>query len=121
MSDKVVQAFPGVVDIDNPLQLEKKPPGGPTFCYHHAVRINVHDRTIHCADCGKAHDPFDFVATQAVTIERAWQSHAQAKKMTEELNERVTFLKKEEDRLRAMVKRLKAKTDDVVMVRGKAL
>lgn len=119
MDDKVVQAFPGLPE--NPLQLEKKHSAIPVFCQHEAIRINKHDRTIHCAKCSAALDPFDFVLHGALTIQRAWDNHKAVTTMLAELNDRVGFLKKEEQRLRAQVKRLQAKTDEVVQVRGKIL
>lgn len=116
--DKVVQAFPGLPE--NPLQIEKNR-SRAIFCQHDTIRIDAHERTIICANCQAVLDPFNFVLSNAITISRAWENYKQVTGMVSELNDRVAFLKKEEQRLRAQVKRLQDKTGDVVQVRGKKL
>lgn len=118
MNDKVVQAFPGLPE--NPLQIEKVT-RTPFYCQHEAIRINSHERTVHCATCNAALDPFDFLLNSAATLRRAWENHKSASTMVAELNDRVMFLKKEEKRLRAQVKRLQDKTGEVVQYRGEVL
>jgi len=114
-----VTAFPGAGDLpDNPLELAPPRPG---FCLHDAVILDDHTRSIQCTACGAVLDPFNFVRAQAQTISRAWSAHAHAMRQANEVAERVTVLKKEEARLRAMVKRLQEKTGAVVTVRNREL
>lgn len=47
--------------------------------------------------------------SNAHTIQRAWSAYRQAMTQANEVAERVSVLKKEEQRLRAMVKRLQEK------------
>ena len=85
--------------------------------------INDHTRTIQCADpkCGAVLDPFTFIRAQAHTIASAWDAHSRAMRQANEVADRVTVLKREEQRLRAMVKRLQEKTGAVFVSRpGKA-
>ena len=118
MSDeKVVRAFPGNELPENPLQIEPRPFG---FCTHENVRLSEHDRAINCVKCGATLDPFNFVRDNARTIQRAWQSHKEASRLVGELNERINMLKKEEKRLRVLVKRLQDKSGEVLSVRGKS-
>lgn len=116
--DKVIQAFPGLPE--NPLQIEKVT-RTPFYCQHEAIRISSHDRTVHCATCNAALDPFDFLLHSAAILRRAWDNHKSASSMVAELNDRVMFLKKEEKRLRALVKRLQDKSGEVVQVRGETI
>jgi hypothetical protein len=69
-----------------------------------AVTLDEHTRTVTCADpkCG------------------AWSAYRQAMTQANEVAERVTVLKKEEQRLRAMVKRLQEKVP-VLNTRGSEL
>ena len=121
MSDNVT-AFPGAADLpENPMQMAPRHPG---WCSHDAVILDEHTRTIQCADpkCGAVLDPFSFLKQQAHTISSAWSAHSQAMRQANEVAERVTALKREEQRLRAMVKRLQEKTGAVIVARpGKAL
>lgn len=120
MSDNVT-AFPGAADLpENPMQMAPRQPG---WCRHDAVILDEHTRTIQCADpkCGAALDPFNFLKQQAHTISGAWSAHGQVMRQANEVAARVTVLKREEQRLRAMVKRLQEKTGAVVVARpGKA-
>lgn len=118
MTDNVT-AFPGAADLpENPMHVTPRPFG---YCRHDAVILDEHTRTIQCADpkCAAVLDPFNFLRQQAHTISNAWSAHASAMRQANEVAERVTVLKREEQRLRAMVKRLQDKTGAVVMVRGK--
>lgn len=119
MSDesKVVKAFPMAELPENPLQIESRNPHSPYFCKHDSVRLNEHERTIHCACCGAALDPFDFVLDNAKTIQRAWEGYRITTNMISELNQRVDVLKKEEKRIRAQIKRLNDKSG-IISVRG---
>lgn len=119
MSDgKVVHAFPGNELPENPMQIEPRPFG---FCNHENVRLSEHDREINCVKCGATLDAFDFVRSNASTIQRAWQNHKEASRIVDELHERIGALKKEEARLRAQVKRLQDKSGEVLSVRGKSI
>ncbi|HKX42710.1 MAG TPA: hypothetical protein VJO99_16255, partial [Burkholderiaceae bacterium] len=74
-----------------------------------------------CANtrCGATLDAFEFLRTNAHTIERAWLNYRQVSRQASEIAERVHVLKKEEARLRAMIKRLQDKSGAVLAVRGK--
>lgn len=120
MTDNV-KAFPGAHDLpENPLQLAARRPG---WCRHDSVVLDEHTRTVTCADpkCGAVLDPFQFLASNARTIQHAWYAHKQVTQQASEVAERVTALKKEEQRLRAMVKRLQEKTGSVLSVRNREL
>ena len=119
--DKVIHAFPGSELPENPLQIEQRDPRLPYYCEHADVRLSEHDRTIHCAKCRATLDPFNFVRDNARTIQRAWQSHKEATRIVGELNDRIGALKKEEQRLRAQVKRLQDKSGEVLSVRSKSV
>lgn len=117
--DNVIHAFKAADLPEQTFVIEKPPAGKPYHCYHEALRIDAHERTINCAKCGQALEPFDFLLTQAATLQRAWQDHAYVKRDLGEMQDRVTELKKEEKRLRAQIKRLDGKVT-VVDVRGKS-
>mgnify|MGYP000328965747 FL=1 len=97
-------------------------PRQPGWCSHEAVTLDEHTRTIVCANvkCGAVLDPFNFLANQGNTIQRAWSAYRQAMQQANEVAERVSVLKKEEQRLRAMVKRLQEKVP-VLNTRGREL
>lgn len=119
MSGNVTE-FPGSSSIpENPLKLEQR--SELVFCQHDTVSINEHQRTLRCANsrCGAILDPFDFVAGNAKVIQRAWDNHRHVSAEVKSLVERVHELKKEERRLREVVKRLQGKTETVVTVRRK--
>jgi hypothetical protein len=117
MSDNI-SPFPGGDLPENPLAIESS--GYRHFCSHDAVTLDAHLRTVQCADpkCGAVLDPFNFLLSNAQTIRRAWDAHAQAMRQANEVIERVTVLKREEQRLRAMVKRLQEKSGAVLNVRS---
>lgn len=119
--DNVVHAFPKSELPDQTLIIEPRPPGGPHYCQHPGLRIDPHERTIACSHCGQALDTFDFIHQNAIVINRAWQDHAHVRREMNEMQARVTALKKEEKRLRAMVQRLGDKAGAVIDVRGKSL
>jgi hypothetical protein len=119
MSDDNIKTLPSAAGLpENPLQIAQRPPG---WCSHASVLLDQHTRTIHCADpkCGAALDAFDFLLSNAQMIERAWQNHHQVSRQAHEIADRVHVLKKEEQRLRAMIKRLQDKSGAVLTVRGK--
>lgn len=116
-----VTAFPGMHDTpDNPMQMAPRQPG---WCRHDAVILDEHTRTIQCADpkCGAVLDPFNFLKNQAHTISSAWHAYSQRMRQANEVADRVTVLKREEQRLRAMVKRLQEKTGAVIVTGPKKL
>lgn len=105
MTDNVT-AFPGAGDLPTNL-LEVKPDHG--YCQHPRILADEHTRTVNCLECGATLDPFNFVRQQAVLISRAWDRHRHVIGEANQIAERVHALKKEEQRLRAMVKRLQEK------------
>jgi len=118
--DNVIHAFKAAELPEQTLVIEKEPPGKTMFCQHPGLRINAHERTIVCAHCGQALDPFDFIHKSALVINRAWQDHAHVTREIRDMQDRVTALKKEEKRLKALTKRLADKTETVIDVRGKS-
>lgn len=115
MSDNVA-TFPGSPDLpENNMQLAPRLPG---WCNHDSVVLDEHTRTMKCADvkCGATLDPFDYLRSNAHSIARAWNAHREVMRQANEVAERVSVLKKEEQRLRAMVKRLQEKSGAVVTV-----
>lgn len=88
-------------------------------CSHAKLICDEHSRTIVCANdrCAKVIEPFQYIFTQALHIQDAWQRHGQVSRELRELCDRLGTLKKEEKRLRAMVKRLQDKTGGVIDMR----
>ena len=118
MSDnKVVQAFPSAELPENLMQIEKRSAGVPFYCQHDAVMLNEHDRVVTCSRCGASLDPFNFLLSNAKTIQMAWHNYREAKNKVGELNDRIAILAKEEKRLRAQVKRLHEKGAGVLNLR----
>lgn len=118
MSDnKVVQAFPSTEPPENLMQIEKKSAGVPYYCQHESVMLNEHDRVVTCSRCGASLDAFNFLLSNARTIQMAWQNYREAKNKVGELNDRIAILAKEEKRLRAQVKRLHEKGAGVLNLR----
>ena len=116
--DDNVTAFPGASELpENPMQIA---PARPGYCDHAAVTLDPHTRTVQCANvaCGAVLDPFHFLHANARTIATAWQNYRAVSNQAREIAERVHVLKKEEARLRAMIKRLQEKSGAVVNVRG---
>jgi hypothetical protein len=116
MTDNVT-VFPGADGLpENPMKIA---PGRPGYCSHTSVVLDCHDRTVRCADpkCGAVLDAFDFLRGNAQTIDSAWRRYHEVLRQAGEVNDRVHALKKEEARLRAMVKRLQDKTGSVLVVR----
>lgn len=119
--DKVVHgAFPSSELPENLMEIEPRNPALPYHCAHEAIRLDQHDRAVHCAQCGATLDPFMFLLNNAATIQRAWSNHAEAQHRVRDLHDRIEVLGKEEKRLRARVKRLQDNAGDVLVVRGKS-
>lgn len=108
MNDNVLK-FPGAHALpENPMEMAPRRLG---YCNHESVTLDEHTRTVTCADpkCGAALDPFNFLASNGNTIQRAWSAYRQAMQQANKVAERVSVLKKEEQRLREIVKRLQEK------------
>lgn len=116
--DKIVHAFPSAELPENLMTVAPRPPGAPYYCKHDAVRLDAFDRTVQCARCGVMLDPFDFLLDNAMTMTNAWRNHSVVKSQLSDLNDRMAYLKKEEKRLLAKVRRLAAKTNDVILDRS---
>jgi len=119
MTDNVKQ-LPGATALpENPMEMAPRRLG---WCSHESVILDEHNRTVVCADpkCGAVLDPFNFLASNGNTIQRAWSAYKHAMQQANEVAERVSVLKKEEQRLRAMVKRLHEKVP-VLSTRGREL
>lgn len=93
----------------------------PFYCEHPAIRLDAHERMVHCTKCGARLDPFDFLHSNARTITSAWHNYDQAKAQVRDIAERISVLKKEEKRLRGVVKRLQDKSGEVLSVRPKII
>lgn len=116
-----IKSLPGAAGLpDNPVTIAPRHPG---WCDHSAIVLDEHTRTLQCADpkCGAVLDPFDYLRSNARTLQRAWDNYRHVSGQATEVAERVTVLKREEQRLRAMVKRLQEKTGAVVNVRSREL
>jgi hypothetical protein len=117
--NKVIHAFP-VSDLpENLVAIESRPAGVPLHCAHNKVTLNEHDRVVNCTDCGATLEAFNFLLSNARTLQMAWRNHAEAARRVAELNQSIAVLAKEEKRLRAQVRRLKDKPGVVLDVRGK--
>lgn len=118
MNDNVTP-FPGAADLpENPLQIAPRP---LVWCNHQSIMLDQHTRSVHCADlkCGAVLDPFNYLMKNASTLQCAWQNYREVTRQVREVAERVGMLKKEEQRLRAMIKRLQEKSGAVIAVRAK--
>jgi hypothetical protein len=115
--NKVVHAFPAAELPDNLLAIEPRPAGVPYFCQHDAVTLNEHDRMVNCAKCGATLEPFNFLQSNARTIQMAWINYREAQRKVAELNESIAILTKEQKRLRAQVKRQQDKSGAVLNLR----
>lgn len=118
MNDNVIQAFKPAELPEQTITIDKQPQGKPMYCQHEALRIDAHERTVACSHCGQVLDPFNFLLTNAATLQRAWQDHGFVKRSLSEMQDRITELKKEEKRIKAQIKRSADKIT-VVDVRGK--
>lgn len=117
LNDDTIKQFPSGQRLpDNPLKIADRHPG---WCDHTSIVIDRHTRSVQCANaaCSAVLDPFGYLLSNAMTIQNAWAKHREVTRQAAEVAERVSVLKKEEQRLRAMVKRLQEKTGAVVTVR----
>jgi len=100
-----VTELPGRAELpENLITLEPRRLG---YCDHASITLDEHTRTVRCADpkCAAVLDPFDFLRSNARTLQMAWINYRQVTVRASEIAERVTDLKREEQRLRAQVKR----------------
>lgn len=117
MSDQNIVSFPGIPQElpEQTITLEKRP---FNFCQHAKISLDSHQRLVNCVQCGAVLDPFEYLETNAVVLQRAWSDHASVKRTLTDMNDRVATLKKEEQRLKASGRRLKEK-QPVIDTRGK--
>lgn len=101
-----ITAFPGAGDLPENLMEVQRDRG---YCQHPRILADEHTRTVNCLACNATLDPFFFVLQQAQLISRAWENHAHCVRQANELQDRIHALKKEEQRLKAMLKRLQDK------------
>src|SRR3569832_532727 len=116
MSDDVIRQFPGVELPDNPMAIAQRKPG---FCQHDKIVLAEHMRTVTYAQNRATHETKDKQHNNARTIQIAWQHHHGVMQKVREIGDRVDALKREEQRLRAIVKRLQEKSGAVLDVRAK--
>jgi len=107
MSDDKVLQFPGGSELPEMTLTAQR--DRTLFCKHDKLTLNEHDRTMSCVGCGAALDPFNYLLSNALHLQRAWQDHGVVKKELTELIDRVSELKKEKQRLTGQVARLKEK------------
>ena len=115
MTDNVVD-FPSDNLPENMMQLA---PSLHLFCSHDRIVIDMHTRTVQCAEikCGKVLDPFNYLASNAQSIATAWNNYRETKRRADEVAGRVNLMLREEQRLRSMLKRLQDKTGAVLHVK----
>ena len=118
MSDKII-SFPGAEPLpENPITVERE---GFKYCAHDRITLDEHSRTVRCTDCSKVFDPFSYLLSNALSIQRAWMTHKDVMRKAAEKNESVEALAKEEKRLKARVKTLKDKAEPSIDIKGKWL
>lgn len=118
MSEKIIN-FPGSEPIpENPITVERE---GFAYCSHDRITLDEHARSVRCTDCGKVFDPFSYLLSNALSIQRAWLSHKEVMRKASEKMESVEALTKEEKRLKARVKLLKEKAEPSIDIKGKWL
>jgi|SRR5690348_14446423 len=105
---KVVLAFGSATEVpDCPIKLTNS---SPVFhCRHGQLEIDVHERSIRCAECGATLDAFDYLAVQGGELNFMWQRYREVKQSIHRLNESVDRLTREEKRLKASIRRNKEK------------
>lgn len=114
MSEKILQ-FPGAEPVPGcPVEIARAPFG---FCHHETITLDEHDRSVHCAKCGKAFEPFSFLLHEAQLIRAAWTTHASMKARIEEKSKELLQVGRELERAKAQLKRARDKLGTVA-VRG---
>lgn len=117
MVDNVTQ-FPGTELPENTLVPVRSSQKTQMFyCEHPRLICDEQTRTIVCAEsrCGQAIDPFAYIFHRALHLQDAWTRHAHVVRELKDLDLRVQALKREEKRLRALVKRMQDKTQGAVI------
>lgn len=112
MSNDNIKPFPGADGLPENILMANRT---RSYCQHPRILADELTRTINCLDCSATLDPFLFVLQQAELITRAWDRHKHVTHEASEIADRVHALKKEEQRLRAMVKRLQEKLPTTVL------
>ena len=116
-TDKVIALHVGEQALpDCPITVERE---RFNACRHDRVTLEEHSRSVQCTDCGKAFDAFDYLLSNARSITRAWADHDLVRQNISEKITRVEALKKEETRLRGIVKRLQDKMGPGINIRGR--
>lgn len=116
MSDNVI-GFPSSSELpENPLKIA---PARLMYCSHDSIVIDMHTRTIQCADikCGAVLDPFSYLCNNAKTIGRGWEHYREMERRAGEISGRVNLMLREEQRLKSMLKRMQDKTGAVLTVK----
>lgn len=118
MADNV-RSLPGVDGIPEcPMELISTRSKQIYHCEHPSLIIDVHERSIRCAKCDAALDPFDYLARSGQQIQRAWADYKSVRSRISDFNESIVRLQREEKRLKALVKRLQDKSATKLDVRG---
>jgi hypothetical protein len=45
------------------------------LCRHEQIMLEPHQRLVHCTQCAAVLDPFDFLLSNARTLQHAWRNH----------------------------------------------
>lgn len=99
----VIQAFGKKEDLGEcPMTVKRE---NYNFCQHERIEADTHSRVLIRHGCGATLDAFNFVLSQAKTMQRAWARYAHLQREAQELVGRVDALKKKEQRIKARVKR----------------
>lgn len=114
--DNVISAFAGRELPPCPMTVTNST--NNLICNHPSLLIDTHDRSIRCAKCNAVLDAFNYLATNGASIQRAWAEARFVRSEIEKLNESVDRLKREEKRLKALVRRLQDKSASRLDVRG---
>ena len=118
MNDNI-RSLPGVEGIPEcPMELVSSRSKAIYHCEHASLIIDAHERSIRCAKCDAALDPFNYLASTAQHIQCAWRDYKSVRSRISDFNESITRLQREEKRLKALVKRLQDKSATRVEVRG---
>lgn len=116
MSDDKIKAFPKADALPEcPMTVESRLRG---FCSHPSIVIDPHERSIRCAKCDASLDAFDYLHQNGLHIQSAWRDFKFVRDRISEMNQSVDRLKREEKRLRALVKRLQDKSSAKLDLRG---
>ena len=118
MADNI-RSLPGVEGIPEcPMELVSSRSKQIYYCDHPSLIIDVHERSIRCAKCDAALDPFDYLERSGNQIQRAWDDYKAVRRRISDFNESIARLQREEKRLKALVKRLQDKSATKLDVRG---